>query len=423
MQLLALEAENVKRLVAVRLEFNKEQNMLVIGGENGAGKSSVLDAIEMALGGAESIPDRPIRSGASKARIVLETDAFTITRTFTAKGTNLVITGKDGAAMAQPQALLDSVTNTLCLDPLKFTRLEAKEQAAELRRLVGIDFTALDKEREEKYASRTHVNREVKTQQTRVDGMQRHPEVPKEPKKADEILDRLEKAQLLNKANAEARGRIEPANATLKEREARRAAAQRAFEDAKRALQAAEAAYSDALEVRDEIEVEIRDLVDVDEAPLLEELKGVQDVNAKVAANASWQRENERLVTLTKQSDALSVRIKEIDSEKEKALSNAKFPIEGLSFTSEGVTFRDIPFGQVNSAEQLRVSVAMAFAMQPKLKLALIREGVFLSASSMALVARMAADAGATVLVERVGDGKEVQVIIEDGEVQEDRRQ
>lgn len=422
MKLLALEAENVKRLVAIRLEFDPAKNTLVIGGENGAGKSSVLDAIEMALGGKEAIPDRPIRSGASKARIVLETDEFKVTRTFTAKGTNLVITAKDGTVALQPQALLDSVTNTICLDPLAFTRLKSEEQAAQLRRLVGIDFTALDKESDEKYATRTQVNREVKSQQSRIDGMQRFPDAPKERPSADEILQRLEKAQEVNESHSEKRAQVDAANATLKERESRRAAAQAKFEQAKRELQSAETGYADALEVRDEIALEIRDLVDVETAPIMEELKRVQEISAKVDKNEAWQRENEILVERTRKSAELTKRLDEIDAEKQTRLAAAKFPIDGLSFTSEGVTYKDIPFQQVNSAEQLRVSVAMAFAMQPKLKLALIREGAFLSENSMALVAKMASDAGATVLIERVGEGKEVQVIIEDGEVQEDRR-
>ena len=49
MKIVSLEAENYKRLKAV--EITPDGNMVVIGGRNAQGKSSVLDAIWAALGG------------------------------------------------------------------------------------------------------------------------------------------------------------------------------------------------------------------------------------------------------------------------------------------------------------------------------------------------------------------------------------
>ena len=49
MKILKLTAENFKKLSAV--EITPDGNVVVISGKNGAGKSSVLDAIEAALCG------------------------------------------------------------------------------------------------------------------------------------------------------------------------------------------------------------------------------------------------------------------------------------------------------------------------------------------------------------------------------------
>ena len=50
MKISALELENVKRVKAVALQPT-ENGLTVIGGRNGQGKTSVLDAIAWALGG------------------------------------------------------------------------------------------------------------------------------------------------------------------------------------------------------------------------------------------------------------------------------------------------------------------------------------------------------------------------------------
>jgi len=55
--------------------------------------------------------------------------------------------------------------------------------------------------------------------------------------------------------------------------------------------------------------------------------------------------------------------------------------------------------------------------MNPKLKVLLIRDGSLLDATSLKLVAQMAAEAEGQVWIERVGDGAECSVVIEDGKV------
>lgn len=430
MKIIGLTAENVKRILAVRIEIDPETNMLVIGGENGAGKSSVLDSVAMALGGKDAIPDQPVRQGASKARVILETDEITVTRTWNANGTQLVVTAKDGAKQASPQALLDSLTNTTCLDPLAFTRLDAKKQGETLRRLVGLDFEALDKERDAKYGERTIIGREVKTQEARVNGMQRHPGAPKELATVDEIAFRLKAASEKNDTNAAMRSELPKYDSDVIGAEENVEALKLAVRNAEEELARVKSELTNWTEdvtvckgKREEFQKQIDALADVDTAPILEEMKTLEATNQKVRENKAWQEENDKLVTLTRKTAALTERLAGIDEEKETALSKAKFPVPGLSFTSDGVTFNGVPFDQSSSAEQLRVSVAMGFALQPSLKLALIRDGSLLDTNSLRLIAELAEQHGATVLVERVGDGAECQVIMSDGEVSEVREQ
>lgn len=66
MKINALELENVKRIKAVRLEPSPN-GLTIIGGKNGQGKTSVLDAIAWGLGGDRYKPSVPAREGAPGA--------------------------------------------------------------------------------------------------------------------------------------------------------------------------------------------------------------------------------------------------------------------------------------------------------------------------------------------------------------------
>ena len=86
--------------------------------------------------------------------------------------------------------------------------------------------------------------------------------------------------------------------------------------------------------------------------------------------------------------------------------------------TDEGVTYGDVPLEQASSSEQLRVSVAIGLALNPKVKVLLVRNGNMLDDDGVRALGEMAEAAGAQVWMEWVtanADG--VTVMIEDGTV------
>jgi len=123
------------------------------------------------------------------------------------------------------------------------------------------------------------------------------------------------------------------------------------------------------------------------------------------------------IVTMSqrKQNERIKHIVHRIDFNK---VTESKLPIQGLTFDSDTLYYNDIPFtDQSSSAEQLRVSVAMGFAINPQLKILLIRDGSLLDSDNLKMIAEMAEKEGGQLWVERVGEGKECQVIIEDGKV------
>ena len=144
-KIIQLTAENVKRLHAV--DITPQGNVVEITGKNGQGKSSVLDAIAMALGGGAEMPTLPIRKGEAKAKIVLDLGDLKVTRTVTESGSTLIVETPEGARFQSPQTILDKLTGKITFDPLAFIRLKRDEQGKILRDLVGLDFTQADYDR------------------------------------------------------------------------------------------------------------------------------------------------------------------------------------------------------------------------------------------------------------------------------------
>ena len=64
-KIIRLQAENVKRLRAV--EIKADGNVVIVGGRNAQGKTSVLDSIMYAFAGQGTVCKVPIRRGERKA--------------------------------------------------------------------------------------------------------------------------------------------------------------------------------------------------------------------------------------------------------------------------------------------------------------------------------------------------------------------
>ena len=142
MKIVKLTANNFKKLKAV--EIVPEGNTVVISGKNGAGKSSVLDAIMAALCGKKACPEMPIREGEKSAKVEVDLGDFKVTRTFTQTGGAVSIVGKNGLQTKSPQAILDRTVGDLSFDPLAFFNEKPREQRQILMDMVGLTFVDLD---------------------------------------------------------------------------------------------------------------------------------------------------------------------------------------------------------------------------------------------------------------------------------------
>ena len=409
MNIVSLEAENIKRIKAVRID--PKGNLVVIGGNNGQGKTSVLDSIMYALAGKRSVCEQPIRNGEKKGTVKVDLGEYLVTANFTPKTNTVKVQNKDGAQYPSPQALLDGMVGKLSFDPLEFSRMDPKKQLETVRGFLGLDFTEEDAHRKEVYDERSIVARQLKTLKAQLEGMERHGGVAEEEdvsdltKQYDEAVATQTQITALRGDAAATRGRI----ARLVER----------LEEIQIELVRINKMKKEEEELLLSQVVMGKQLVAeaIDPEPIKAKILCASEVARKVRENQLYDRLANDIGNLAQRGTELTKEIVEIDRKKEYAIASTQFPVDGLTFNENGLMFNGVPFSQASSAEQLKVSVAMGIAMNPKLKVLLIRDGSLLDEESLSVVASMAEESDAQVWVERVSKGKECSVIIEDGEV------
>lgn len=414
MRLVSLEAENVKRLKAVRI--TPQGNMVRIVGRNAQGKTSVLDSIEMLFAGGESIPARPIRDGQKKAKIVGQVDGLIITRKFTPSGSTLEITSEDGAKYPSPQTMLDGLRGKLTFDPLAFCNQKAPQQLETLRKLVGMDFAKLDEERKRLFDERTLVNRQVVQAKARVQPAGTFVGVPDQVTSIQQLLEQQQAIETANRKIDDTEREI----ANLKQHI-------QSIEDENRSLQLkidqnnkTAASYAKRIQTAAE---GLAGMKKQDPAGMLAQIRGIDQTNQRVRAKQEDAKARKELAEVEAQSEKLTKQIEDLDLQKQSSLSKAKYPVDGLGLSDNGVTYNGIPFDQASAAEKLRVSAAIGLAMNPKLRVLLIRDGSLLDEESMAQLEDFAQENDAQVWVERVGRVGDVGVVIEDGEVVSDQQE
>ncbi|WP_166344975.1 AAA family ATPase [Phytoactinopolyspora limicola] len=402
MKIVKLTSENYKRLRAV--EITPDGNVVTISGRNAQGKSSVLDSIWAALGGKPgNKTTRPVRDGEDSARVVVELDDIRVTREWVAgsKTSTLRVENADGTtAHKSPQQLLDSLVGRLSFDPLEFAHAKEKDQLATLLSVVELPFDPadLDAQRKGEYDERTIVGREVRQLEGQLDGMPTPAkDLPDEEVSASELIARIQAARQEAAKADSVRARVKEYRHLVADLEQRLRDAQVGLREVQK------------------LEAELPDPVDVE--PLEDQLATVEETNAAVRAAAERRAVSQRLQDARARYEGHSDNIAAIDRAKEDGLAAAKLPIDGLGFDADGVTYLGVPFKQASAAEQLRVSLAMAMALNPQIRVIRITDGSLLDSDNLQLIEAMAAERDFQVWVERVDESGRVGVVIDDGQV------
>lgn len=445
MHIFSLEVENLKRVSFVRVEPDPDDHLVVVAGRNEQGKSSTLDAIMYALAGGRSIPEQPIKNGAKKGRVALEIGgpdgiSYLVEKKFSqGQSPTLVVTqGQGGAKINSPQKLLDGLVGQISFDPCAFLREDGKKQLEILKRLVGLDFTDLDTERKRLYDLRTGVNHRINHDEQNLKGVDACADAPDAKVSAQDILAELD---LIADQNADREKMVNEQTAVLikisdkgkrindldQEVGRTKNEIERLTERLKDLERESVGARIDLDRIGKDADKLAKELVSTpvhDPAPIRAKLDQVESINTRVDAKKRYKALAASLDGLRTNAESLTKEIAAVDQRKRDLVAAAELPVEGLELDDEGVYLDGIPLEQLSQAQGIQVSVAVGCAMNPKLKVLLIRDGSLLDDAHRLLVAEIAERYDCQVWIEMAmrndDDDVGATVVIEDGRVRED---
>ena len=408
MRIIALQAENIKRIVAVQI--NPQGNIVEITGKNGNGKTSILDSIWWGLGGSKDIQKNPIRNGADAGFVRLDLGEIIVTRSFARKNetpdytTKLTVENKEGVKFSSPQAMLDKLLGDLCFDPLAFARSSSDEQFNKLRQFVpDVDFKAIDQANKADYDARTDLNRRAKEQRASASVIVTTAKETDKRISEDALIQEMQAATTFNNdIDIRNNNRLN----MVRDIKTKRDEAARLTKEAEELQKKLDSAG--ALPAK-------KDITDLNQA-----ITTARETNKQVMLLENKKFHEKTAVELEAKSAELTASIENRNADKQAKIAAAKLPVDGISFGDGAVMLNGVPFNQASDAEQLRASIAIAMALNSKLRIVRVRDGSLLDEDSMKILAEMADKNDCQVWVERVDGSGKVGFVIENGYLKQD---
>lgn len=403
----SFELENVKRVRAVALAPS-ESGLTVIGGRNGQGKTSVLDAIAWALGGEKFRPSGAAREGSvlpPDIRVTLS-NGIVVER----RGKNSALKVTDPAGGRKGQQLLDAFVEKLALDLPKFMGASDREKAETLLNIIGVgeQLAALDRQEAELYQERLMVGRVADQKQKYAAELPQYEGVPEDLVSASELIRQQQDILAKNGENARKRNQAEKLADMFSRQEIM----------VNRIQGELNAALDKLKQLRDDLDIaekSIEDLQDESTEELEANIARVDEINAKVRANLDRAKAVEDAKQYTDQYNALSAQIDDVRGKRRALLDGAELPLPGLGVENGALVYNGQAWDCMSSSEQLKVATAIVRKLNPDCGFVLMDKLEQMDPETMKAFGEWLEGEGLQVIATRVSTGEECSIIIEDG--------
>lgn len=423
LKVLKAEITNFKNIDYREVEFNGRS--VIIAGPNQAGKSSLIQAICSPLN-SKYIPLEPIKEGEEKGKVELtiggkldgEDVTYSIEYFFTQgnKRGRLALFDEEGTQIkGGEKGILNSIIGDISFDIMEFVSLGRTKTGAKsvegVRKQIEIlksimpkdaikKIHELDTEKQEKYDLRHSVNLEVKFLKSKLDQSaftQEEIDKYSEVLSVKDLMEEIQKAQEKNGIYDKSEEIVDSYEDNCKELDEEIAELEVKLKKRK-----AEREHLDVQKAKCEAWMKKNPKKDISD--LQEKIDNIQEHNSNVAKVQDYEKSRKELDEKSKESDNLTERLKAIEEEKKAVFSNAKMPVKGLEFDEDNVTFRGLPLseGNIPTSQLIGVGLKIGMAMNPNLKLLVIRDGSLLDQKTMNFILDVCEKKGYQLLIEVV---------------------
>lgn len=396
----SLELENIKRIKAVQISPT-ETGLTVIGGKNGQGKTSVLDAIMWLLGGERYRPSEPKREGSVTppyGKITLS-NGLIVER----KGKNSDLKVIDPSGNRAGQQLLNEFISQFALDLPKFMNGNNKEKADTLLQVIGVGdkLYELDQQEKELYNQRRTIGQIADQKKKYAAELPVYPDVPAEPISATELIKEQQEILAINGENQRKRQRLAKLQSeadTLRGQ----------IEE----LLAKQAKIHSDLKIA---QMDAKDLQDQSTAEIEKSIADIEEINRKVRMNLDKEKAETEAQEYTNKYEAHTERIEAVRKERANLLDGANLPLEGLSVEDGELTYKGFKWDNLSGADQMKVGVAIVRKLNPKCGFVLLDKLEQMDLDTLKEFSAWLKQEGLQVIATRVSTGDECSIIIEDG--------
>lgn len=404
-----LEIENVKRVKAVKMEPTAN-GLTIIGGNNGQGKTSVLDSIAWALGGNKFKPSQAQREGSAippNLHIVMSNGLIVERK---GKNSDLKVIDPDGNKAGQN--LLDSFIDELALNLPKFMQQSSREKASTLLQIIGVgeQLVLLEKEEQDTYNRRHAIGQIADQKEKFAKEQEYYPEAPKDLVSASDLIKEQQEILARNGENQRKRENLVKIQLLYEE-------ATKNVERLKLELSEAETKLASVIQDLVTANKSVENLVDESTAELEKSITEIDEINRKVRANLDKDKAEEDARGYRAEYEELTEALTEVRKRKAALLDNADLPLPGLSVEDGELIYNGFKWDNMSGSDQLKVATAIVRKLNSNCGFVLLDKLEQMDQESLKEFGDWLEAEGLQAIATRVSTGEECSIIIEDGYV------
>ena len=433
--------------VIENFEAEFDGNVYFVTGDNELGKSTLLKAIGALLTGNR---DEVLRNGASKgfAKMIVGDDGeeYDVQLSFTEnnpRGT-LTIKQKSTGMQTNNVTMLQRIFGYQDFDAVEFSRWSEtaegrRKQIAVVKSLlpeaVRNRISEIDEAVAELKAERTIVNREVKT----ASALRDTANVGLTPEDKAKYINPIDVTELVEKAktNAQLIEKAKTVRSMLAQREQQLAnipnqiayvedALKQAKETARKMVEDAEKVYKETMAkiTEEKADCERRranaeewlkkyEANNPEKENAEDTLARVQEHNAMCEKVRKYNERQSELMAIKAKAEKMDADIAKLADERAALIANAELPIDGLTFTEDGLVLNGVPFvpGKVSDSQTMGIAAKLVIASNPTVKVFRIARGESLGAKRLQTIVDIARRNGFQGFIEQVQRGQtEMQI-------------